>query len=75
MINTPVTIHCMLNSTYPNLTSYQWLKDNKIIQNMSTSIHIPSLNTTDQGAYQCEAWIASKNVMKKSKPIMLKGEI
>lgn len=75
MINTPVTIHCMVNSTYPNLTSYQWLKDNKIIQNMSTSIHIPSLNTTDQGAYQCEAWIASKNVMKKSKPIMLKVHV
>ncbi|XP_057293781.1 B-cell receptor CD22-like [Hydractinia symbiolongicarpus] len=74
-INTPVTIHCMVTSTYPNLTFYRWFKDDKIIQNMRTSIHISSLETTDQGTYQCEAWIVSKNVIKKSKPIMLKVHV
>lgn len=50
-----VTLTCQVNSSYPKISSVQWVKDGTRLQAQSPVLQLPQVGWDDAGNYTCEA--------------------
>lgn len=50
-----VTLTCQVNSSYPKISSVQWVKDGTRLQAQSPVLRLPQVAWGDAGNYTCEA--------------------
>lgn len=50
-----VTLTCHVNSSYPTVSSVQWIKDGTPLKAQSRVLQLPKVAWDDAGVYTCEA--------------------
>lgn len=53
--NDPVTLTCLVNSSYPKVNSVQWVKDGVRLETQSRMLQLSQAAWEDAGVYTCQA--------------------
>lgn len=51
----PVTLTCLVNSSYPKVNSVQWVKDGIRLETQSRMLQLSQAAWEDAGVYTCQA--------------------
>lgn len=51
----PVTLTCLVNSSYPKVNSVQWVKDGTRLETQSRMLQLSQAAWEDAGVYTCQA--------------------
>ena len=55
LVDSELTIQCMVESRSSNLIQYEWHKQDKMLAITSSVLYIPKLTMLDNGVYTCTA--------------------